>query len=82
MESDAILKELRSLRREVSQLRDIISVNVKDEYLNLNQACKAMGISSTKMYQMLSNGELPFATKLGKKWRFSKNALNRFLSNS
>ena len=77
-----ILRELRSLRKELSEIKSSISPKstVIDEFLNFNQASKMLGISSIKMYQMLKNEELPFATKFGSRWRFSKNALIKYLS--
>ena len=79
---DTVLKELRSLKREVIQLREMINPETQDEFLNFRQACKTLGVSNTKCYQMLRNGELPFATKMGKTWRFSKNGLIKYLSRS
>lgn len=80
---DQILKEIRSLRREVNQLKEEMTLSiVTDEFLSVKEACEALKISSSKLYQMLKNYELPFATRVGKHWKFSRKAIIKYLGHT
>lgn len=77
-----LFRMLRSLKKEVGELREmLIPCNpVDDEFFNTKKAAEILGIGSTKMKELLKSGELPFATKLGRQWRFSKNGIINYLS--
>lgn len=77
-----LFSTLRSLKKEVVELKEMIKplAPKNDEFLTLAQATKHLELSERKVRYMLANGELPFATKVGRNWRFSKNGIINYLS--
>lgn len=83
-EEQHLIRTVNLLRKEIGVLKDMLKPHIpkEDKFLNFNQARKELGVSRTKMYSMLSNGELSFATKVGSRWRFSLNAIRAYLANT
>lgn len=81
-EEQELLRSLRSLKQEVGELQDMLKPYTpkQDEFLTTNQAITLIGVSRRKLFYMLASGELPFATKVGGVWRFSKNGAMAYLS--
>jgi excisionase family DNA binding protein len=80
-----LLRTSRELRKEVQELKQLLLPSHqrdKDEYLNFEEAKKYLKVGRTKMFELLSEGELPFATKVGNRWRFSQKELSRYVSKS
>lgn len=77
-----LFNALRSLKKEVGELKEMLKPHVPkhDELLSTKAAMEAMGVGSTKMKRMLANGELPFAIKIGRNWKFSRNGITNYLS--
>lgn len=50
-----------------------------DDILNLQQACNFLGVSERTMIKLLKEEHVP-ARKIGREWRFSKNALIEWIS--
>lgn len=77
-----LFKTLRSLKKEIGELKDMLVPYKpkKDEFLTTKEALRILKISERKLHNMLSNDELPFATKAGHRWRFSKNGIEAYLS--
>lgn len=76
-----LIKNVRSLKKEIIELKEMINPNISksDVFLNSTQTAKLLGVGRTKLFEMISNGELAFATKVGSRWRFSKNAILSYL---
>lgn len=51
----------------------------EDELLDLNEAAKFLGVSDKLLLRILAEEDFP-ARKLGNKWRFSKSALIKWIS--
>ena len=79
-----LLKINRQLMDEVKELKELIKgspkLNKPEKFLTSDQAAKQLGIGKTKMSEMLRSGELPFATKVGRKWRLSQSELERYIA--
>lgn len=74
--------ELRLLRAEVVSLQVTVeNSKIRQQYFGMREACEFMRISRTKMQQMLSAGELPWAVRKGKKWMFPVSKMNEYMSN-
>lgn len=80
-EEQELLRTLRSLKKELGELRDMLKPYTpkQDEFLNTSQTIAMIGVSRRKLASMLADGELPFATKVGRTWRFSKNGIMSYL---
>lgn len=50
-----------------------------DDILNLQQACSFLGVSERTIIKLLKEEHVP-ARKIGREWRFSKNALIEWIS--
>ena len=53
-------------------------MRILPEVMNIRQACHYLGISPDTLYKYLSRGKIP-AFKLGNRWRFKKNTLDRWM---
>jgi excisionase family DNA binding protein len=49
------------------------------ELLTLQQVAKLLRLHTSTIYRMVSRGEIP-AVKVGRVWRFSKDAIERWLN--
>ena len=49
------------------------------EVMNPKEAAEYLGLSKVTLYKFLRSGEIP-ARKIGRQWRISKVALQRFLA--
>lgn len=83
-EEKYLISSISFLKREIGELKNMLQPQVPkdDKFLNFNQAMKELGVGRSKLYSMLHNGELPFATKLGCQWRFSQKAIRAYLGNT
>lgn len=74
----------KKLMAEVQELKELVKGNpslVKPEkFLTKKQAEKFLQVSERQLTYMLANGKLPFATKVGRQWRFSQTELERYVS--
>ncbi|MEG1547070.1 MAG: helix-turn-helix domain-containing protein [Bacteroides sp.] len=75
-----LITTVRSLKRELSDIKGILNPSPNCDLLNTKQAMVKLGIGKTKIKEMLANGELPFATKVGNRWRFSEKAIANYLN--
>lgn len=72
--------EIRTLRVEVMDLRtELNKRKAKGEMLTMAEACDFMRIGRTKMTQLLQAGELPWAVKCGKGWRFPAERVKMYM---
>lgn len=77
----ALQGEIRTLRVEVMELRTELNARkAKGDMLTMAEACEWMRIGRTKMTQLLQAGELPWAVKRGKEWRFPADKIRRYIS--
>lgn len=83
-EEQHLLRTVNLLKKEIGMLKKMLQPHIptEDKFLNFDQARRELGVGRTKMYCMLNNGELPFATKVGKRWRFSQKAIRDYLANT
>lgn len=73
--------EIRTLRMEVMDLRATVNARkAQGDMLTMAEACEVMRIGRTKMTQLLQAGELPWAIKRGKEWRFPADKIRRYAS--
>lgn len=81
-EEKLMFKTLNSLLRDVSELKEMLNPHIpkQDKFLSTEQAMGELGIKKTKFREMLANGELPFATKVGYRWKFSRNGIMAYLA--
>lgn len=79
-----LLSLVRKQSEEIKELKALLLQHPKlaqpEVFLSTEQAARQLGVGKTKMAEMLRKGELPFATKVGKKWRFSQTELERYIS--
>lgn len=76
-----MLKEIKS---ELSELRDRLDNHPKlsepEKFLTKKQAEVYLQISERQINYMLARNELPFATKVGGRWRFPQSELERMVA--
>ena len=73
--------EIRTLRREVMQLRsDRYDENLRGRFFTMKEACSFLKISRTTMQRRLTDGEIGFAIKKGKSWLFPAEKLKIYAS--
>lgn len=79
-----LIKSIKSLEKEIVELKNLVSpfVPKQDTFLNTREASELLGVSIRKLQYMIADGEITFATMVGKRYRFSKNALLKFISNT
>lgn len=79
-----LLSLVRKQSEELKELKAMMQSHPKlsqpETFLTTDQAAKQLGIGKTKMSEMLRNGELPFATKVGSRWRFPQSELERYVA--
>lgn len=77
-----LFNTLYSLKKEVGELKDMLKPYTpkRDELLTFRQVMEELSVKKTKLYEMLANGELPFAIKVGRQWRFSRNGIIDYLN--
>lgn len=82
-EERKLFRELKELRKQIAELKDMMTPYVpkEDKFLNTKEAAKELGISERTLRGLLGKGELTFATKVGGRYRFSRNALIRYQGN-
>lgn len=77
---------LKEIKQELSELRDRIDNHPKlsetEKFLTKKEAVEYLQVSERQLFYMLSQGKLPFATKVGGRWRFSQSALEQFVARS
>lgn len=82
-EEKELLNSLRILKKEIRELKEMLEKKntpaVVESFVNTTKACKILGCSLTKLYQLLDSGELPFATKMGRQWRFPLEGLKNYI---
>ena len=76
---------LREIKSELSELRDRLDNHPKlsddpEKFLTKKQAEKYLQVSERQLTYMLAKNELPFATKVGRQWRFPQSALERYMA--
>lgn len=49
------------------------------EVLNMDQLAEYLGMSKASIYHLVASGKIP-GTKIGKQWRFSRSAIDEWLS--
>lgn len=88
MDNLEVLKALRELtesvgilRMEVMRLAEMTRNDLlRGKWLTLDEACKYLRISRTTMQRRLADGEIGFAVKQGKSWKFPAEELKRYAS--
>ena len=77
---------LKEIKQELSELRDRLdnnpSLTQSEKFLTKKQAETFLQVSERQLTYMLATGKLPFATKVGGRWRFSQSALEQFVARS
>ncbi len=82
-EEKKLFRELKELRNQLNELKEMLNPYApqKDEFVGTRQAARDLGVSVRKLRYQLANNELPFATRPdGKHWKFSKHAIQMYLS--
>lgn len=76
-----LFRTIKALRKEIAELRDLVSpiAPAKDEILNVRQAADFIGCTERHVYRLVSNGMIPYAKK-GSRLKFSKNSLVQWLN--
>lgn len=75
---------LKEIKQELSELRDRLdnspSLNQSERFLTKKQAETFLQVSERQLTYMLATGKLPFATKIGRQWRFPQSELERYVA--
>ena len=75
---------LKEIKQELSELRDRLdnnpSLNQSEKFLTKKQAETFLQVSERQLTYMLATGKLPFATKVGRQWRFPQSELERYVA--
>lgn len=75
---------LKEIKLELSELRDRLDNNPKlntpEKFLTKKQAEQFLAVSERRLTYMLATGKLPFATKVGRQWRFPQSELERMVA--
>ena len=83
-DSKMLLRMLKEIKQELSELRDRIDNHPKlsetEKFLTKKEAVEYLQVSERQLFYMLSQGKLPFATKVGRQWRFPQSELERMVS--
>lgn len=83
-----VLKVLRELKDEVRHLRmQVLRLtekakedDLKGRWLTMKEACDYLKVSRNTMQRRLAEGEIPFAVKRGKNWKFPADKLEKYAS--
>ena len=73
------------LLEKVERLEELIKGNPKfsedpEKFLTKKQASEYLQLSMRQIDYKLAKNELPFATKVGRQWRFPQSALERYMA--
>lgn len=73
------------LLEKVERLEELIKGNPKfsedpEKFLTKKQASEYLQLSMRQIDYMLAENKLPFATKVGRQWRFPQSALERYMA--
>lgn len=81
-----LLRMNKVLLEKVTELEALIKGNKTlvepEKFLTKKEAVEYLQVSERQLFYMLSQGKLPFATKVGGRWRFSQSALEQFVARS
>lgn len=73
--------EVRGLRVDMDEMRkELLSAKMKSHYLTMKEACEYLRISRSHMQNLLADGEMPWAIKSGKAWRFPAEKIKKYAS--
>jgi excisionase family DNA binding protein len=76
----------KQLLEKVEKLEELILGNKTlvepEKFLTKKQAEHYLNVSERQLTYMLSSGKLPFATKVGRQWRFPQSALEQYVARS
>ena len=79
-----LLKMNKVLLEKVTELEALIKGNKTlvepEKFLTKKQAETLLQVSERQLTYMLATGKLPFATKVGRQWRFPKSELERYIA--
>ena len=77
-------KELLFIKDEYAELKERLNVYLpnSDELISSKQAKMLLGWGETKFYSELNANRIPSSVKLDGRWRFSKEALIKFIGNT
>lgn len=75
----------RQLLEKVEKLEELIKGDPRfgedpEKFLTKKQASEYLQLSMRQIDYMLAENKLPFATKVGKQWRFPQSALERYVA--
>lgn len=83
-DSKMLLRMLKEIKSELSELRDRLDNHPKlsdpEKFLTKKQAEAFLQVSERQLSYMLAEGKLPFATKVGRQWRFPQSELERYMA--
>ena len=79
-----LLRMNKVLLEKVTELEALIKGNKTlvepEKFLTKKQAEIFLQVSERKLTYMLAEGKLPFATKVGRQWRFPQSELERYVA--
>ena len=79
-----LLKMNKVLLEKVTELEALIKGNKTlvepEKFLTKKQAEQFLAVSERQLTYMLATGKLPFATKVGRQWRFPQSELERMVA--
>lgn len=79
-----LLKINKQLMEEVQELKELIKGNSKlvepEKFLTKKQAGDYLQVTERQINYLLAQNKLPFATKVGGRWRFPKSALEQYVA--
>lgn len=78
-----LFNRIKHLEEMVRTLTELVHPYLPkhDNFLTVCQAAKKMNCCEAQVTKMCRNGQLPFATKVGKKWMIPEAQLIRFIGN-
>lgn len=81
-----LLRMNKVLLEKVTELEALIKGNKTlvepEKFLTKKQAALYLQVTERQIEYMLAEDKLPFATKVGGRWRFSQSALEQFVARS
>lgn len=88
MDNMEVMKEIRTLTGEVRLLRaEVMRLrlrtkedDLKGQWLTMQEACEYLRISRNTMQRRLTEGDIDFAVKRGKSWKFPADRLKQYAS--
>ena len=83
-DSKILLRMLKEIKSELSELRDRLDNHPKlsdpEKFLTKKQASIYLQVTERQIEYMLAENKLPFATKVGGRWRFPQSELERMVA--